>query len=117
MPRHSACAWVSGGVRGLASSRAGRVLGHRVGGQREAAGHLAEDHAAEALGVVLAQPRERLEDLALARLAGVGEPLQRDGLGGEEEQRLGYAGEVVHPALMVIGPKVSFWSQSASPAL
>src|SRR4051794_5636443 len=52
---------------------AGGVLGDRVGGEREAAGDLAQHHAAVAVRVVLAQPRERLHDLALGGLAGVGE--------------------------------------------
>ena len=49
------------------------MLGDRVGGEREAAGDLAQHHAAEALRVVLAQPRQRLDDLALGDLARVGQ--------------------------------------------
>ena len=77
MARHSAWAWVSGGVRGPRQQPPRGALGHGVGGQREAAGHLAQDDAPVALGVVLAQARQRLEHLALGRLAGVGQPLQR----------------------------------------
>ena len=72
------------------------ALGDRVGGEREAAGDLAQHHPAIALGVVLAQPRQRLDDLALGHLAGVGEALDRDRLGREEQQRLDRTREVVH---------------------
>ena len=93
------------------------ALGYRIGGEREAAGHLAQHDAAEALGVVLAQARQRLDDLALAHLAGVGEPLHGDRLGRQEEQRLDRASEVVHDGTTVIGPNGISCSHFASPAL
>ena len=102
-------------------------LGHRVGGQREAARHLAQHHPAKALGVVLAQPRDRLHDLALRDLGGLGQALGGHRLGREEQQRLDGAGQVVHEATStpavaaagttVIGPNGTSCSQRASPAL
>ena len=80
------------------------MLGHRVGGEREAAGHLAQHDAAVALGVVLAQPRERLDDLALGHLARVGEVGGGERVGRQEQQRLDDPGELVHaPDRHVIG--------------
>ena len=96
---------------------AGRPLRNRVGREREATGHLAQDHAAVALGVVLAQACERLDDLALAHLAGVGQPVDRHGLGREEEQRLDGPCKIVHDDTTVIGPKGTSCSHLASPAL
>ena len=93
------------------------MLGHRVGGEREAAGHLPQHDAAEALGVVLAHPGERLDDLALAHLAGVREAVHRHRLRREEQQRLDRAHEVVHEGTTVIGPNGTSCSHLASPAL
>ena len=111
-------------MRGLASRRRA-AFSDRVGREREAAGDLAQDDAAVALGVVLAQAVERLDDLVLGLLAGLGEVVERHRVGRQEEQRLDDPREVLHagllahalPALIVIGPKVSDCSQSASPAL
>ena len=50
-----------------------RLLAGRVAGQREAAGDLAQDDAAPALGEVLAQQLDRLGDLALGRLGRLGQ--------------------------------------------
>ena len=94
-----------------------RALGDRVGGEREAARDLAQHDAAPALGVVLAQPRERLDDLALADLARLGHLGGRQRVGGQEEQRLDDARELVHCAITVIGPKFSSCCQAASPDL
>ncbi len=52
----------------LGQQAARRVLARRVAGEREAAGDLAQDDAAPALGEVLAQQLDRLGDLALGRL-------------------------------------------------
>ena len=72
---------------------------------------------AQALGVVLAKPLQRLHDLVLAHLAGLGQIGGRDRVRGEEQQRLDYPGQLVHTALTLIGPKGSDWDQAASPAL
>ena len=118
MARHSACACVSGGVRGRASSR--RAARSAIGSGarvKPPPPTRPQDHAAEALRVVLAQSRQRLDDLALTHLAGVGEALDRDGLGGQEQQRLDRASEVVHDGTTVIGPNGTSCSHFASPAL
>ena len=99
---------------------AGRPLCHRVGGEREPAGHLAEHHAAPALRVVLAQAREGLHHLALGDLAGLGEALHGDRLRGEEQERLDDPRPTLAhsvAALTVIGPKGTSCSHLASPAL
>ena len=94
------------------------TLGDGIRGERESARHLPQHYAAVALGVVLAQAGERLDDLALGDVGGVGEPLDGDGLGREEQERLDDAGELVHEAgTTVIGPKGTSCSHFASPAL
>ena len=91
---------------GSGQQPASRPLGHRVGGQREAAGDLAQHYPAVALGVVLTQPGQRLHHLALGDLAGVGQALHRHRLRGQEQQRLDGPGQVVHDAARtMIGPK------------
>src|SRR6185436_17525751 len=85
-----------------------------------AAGDLAQDDPAPALGEVLAEEAERLLDLPLARLAGLGQVAGADRLRREEEQRLDRACEVAHASasrLILIGPKASLCSQLASPVL
>ena len=99
-----------------------RALGHRIGREREPAGHLAQHDPPEALRVVLAQPGERLHDLALGDLGGTGQLGDPQRLGRQEEQRLDDARELVHSvtsarADTVIGENGSFCCQSASPAL
>ena len=94
-------------MRGLREQPARGAFGDGIGGQREAARDLAQDDAAPALGVVLAQPRERLDDLALAHLAGLGHLGGRERLRRQEQQRLDDARQLVHCAVTVIGPKFS----------
>src|SRR5918992_3110673 len=97
---------------------AGGPLRDRVGGEREAARDLAQHHPAVALGVVLAQPGERLDDLALGHLGGVGQALDRDRLRREEEERLDGSRQIIHEfGTTVMGPNGTSCSHFASPAL
>ncbi len=72
----------------LRQQAARRLLAGRVAGQGEAAGDLAQDDAAPALGEVLAQQLDRLLDLALGRLGRLRQVGGGDRLRREEEQRL-----------------------------
>ena len=63
-------------------------------GERAAAGDLAQHDAAAAERV--AQLAQRLRDVVLGGLQRVGELVDRDGLGREEQQRLDQAGEAGH---------------------
>ena len=63
-------------------------------GERPAAGDLAQDDAAAVER--LAELGETVAHRVLARLQGVGQLVERDRLGREEEQRLDLAGEPAH---------------------
>ena len=124
----SACAGVSGGVRGLASRRraAGSVSG--VGGQREAARELAQHEPALAGRVGRAQLLQRLGQLLGVAFGRRGQVVGAHRLAGEEEQRLERAGQRAHDAaasrpgtwamvLIAMSPNGSSWRQVASPCL
>ena len=124
----SACAGVSGGVRGLASRRraAGSVSG--VVASVKPPGELAQHEAALARRVGGAQLVERLGQLAGVAFGRRGQVRGAHGLAGEEEQRLEGAGERAHDAaasrvgtcamaVMAMSPNGSSWRQLASPCL
>jgi hypothetical protein len=124
----SACAGVSGGVRGLASRRraAGSVSGER--GQREAAGELAQHEPALAGRVGGAQLLERLGQLVGVALGRRARVRGAHRLAGEEEQRLSVrASALTTPPpragargpwrLIAMSPNGSSWRQVASPCL
>ncbi len=103
-----------------------RLLAVGVAGQREAAAELAQPDAAQARRVLLCQQRERRFGRVGVRLRRVGELLDAERIGRQEQQRLERARELAHPATATtaseeartaISPKLSRCSQSASPRL
>ena len=105
-------------MRGFESRRRAASSLAGIAGEGEAAGDLAQDDPAPALGQVLAQQLDRLGDLALGRLGRLRQIGGGDRLGGEEEQCFQGAGEVAHAAATLrtwIGPSGSPCSQVISP--
>ena len=105
----ASAAWRAGGAP---------PAGYRVSGEREPAGDLPQHHPALALGVVLTQPGERLGHLALGDFARVGHRARRrpaPPTGTAAPRRSVPARS--RRALTMIGPKGSFCSHRASPAL
>ena len=109
----SDCAGVSALGRGRASSRraAGSASAHERSVQPPATRCQLDPVTVERL----AQLRQRRGHLVLPRVRGRAQVLDRDGLGGEEEQRLDRARERAHARDTVIGPNGSACCQPASP--
>src|SRR3954447_15324580 len=128
MASASACAGVSGGVRGLASSppAASSAPGSGGGGPPPAA---SPQPPAGARAQPAAAPRQPLAELAQSRhhvldrgVARLRELAHRHRLGREEEQRLDDPRQLAHATrsatgAIVISPNGSSWLQVASPCL
>ena len=127
----SACAGVSGGVRGRARSRRAATSASGCDDEHPTTGQLAHHEATALELVMLSQPLEPGHDLVELGAGGVGQGFGGHRVAGEEEQGLECALELgaggahalslacaaVWAAWIVISPNGSSWFHVSSPCL